>query len=310
MILSTISLIASVSVFALIVAAALSPIESLSWWAGWNDKEAEAEDTPPPAASSNPTDKHFIVYLSGVSTMAGRYLTDREVRFLEQLKVRVPTIEVISDIFPYSPSGAPLLAAPRLFDRFWRMLLARRLKGRSAMSFVANLRNIFQVLVSADNRYGPIFNFGASQVIAEALERHGYRQGSGAPVTIIGYSGGAQIGLGATPFLTFRLDAPVDVIALGGVLASGPGVGAVRKLHRLYGARDGVHRLGYLFFPERWGVYAHSKWNKAKRDGRIIPRKIGRMAHAGPSGYFGVQEAADGRRYVDHTLDAVAGLLT
>ena len=310
MIISTISLIAAISICALIAAAALSPIESLSWWAGWNDKEAEFDDTLPKSVPTSAEEAHFVVYLSGVSTMTGHYLTDREVRFIDQLKQRVPTIEVINDIFPYSPSGAPLLAAPRLLDRFWRLLLARRLKGRTAMSFLANLRNIFQVLVSADNRYGPIFNFGASQVISEALLRHGYQPGSGAPVTIIGYSGGAQIGLGATPFLTSSLDAPVDVIALGGVLASGPGVGAVRKLHRLYGAKDGVHRLGSLFFPERWGVYAHSKWNKAKREGRIIPQSIGVMKHAGPSGYFGVGEAPDGRRYVDHTLDAVAGLLT
>jgi len=308
MIVSTISLIASISVFALIVAAALSPIESLSWWAGWTDKEAE-EDTKPLLVSSSASETKFIVYLSGVSTMAGHYLTDRELRFISQLQERIPTVKVISDIFPYSPSGAPLLAAPRLFDRLWRLLLARRLKGRSAMSFLANLRNIFQVLVSADNRYGPIFNFGASQVIAEALERHGYLIGSSAPVTIIGYSGGAQIGLGATPFLTSQLDAPVDVISLGGVLASGPGVGAVRKLHRLYGAADRVHRLGYFLFPERWGVYAHSKWNKAKKEGRIMPQQIGAMKHAGPKGYFGMRKARDGRQFIDHTIEAVATVL-
>lgn len=310
MIASTLSIIVSISVFSLLIAAALSPIESLSWWAGWNDADA-ADATPVEIEQTTPAhaDRRFIIYLSGISTMAGHYLADQEARFLATLKAHVPDAEIISDIFPYSPSGAPLLASPRLLDKVWRRLLAMRLKGRGAMSALANLRNFFQVLVSADHRYGPIFNLGAAQVIADALERHGYPKGEGAPVTIIGFSGGAQVGLGAAPFLKPALGAPIDLIAIGGVMSSDPGIKSVRAIHRLYGARDGVHKLGAIFFPERWRIFSYSQWNKARRSGKVVAKNIGAMKHSGPRGYFGLQRYDETRRYVDDTVTAVIDAL-
>ncbi|MEL7486247.1 MAG: hypothetical protein AAGJ87_03405 [Pseudomonadota bacterium] len=309
MILSTtLTIIIALCVLSLVVAASLSPIESMSWWAGWSEDDLEADETAPQQTAAQ-SDAQFVIYLSGISTMAGHYLADQEARFIEALRIRTPDAEIISDIFPYAPSGKPLLAAPRILDRFWRAVLAMRLKGRGAVATLANLRNFFQVLVSADQRYGPIFNLGAATVIIEALERHGYQRGSGAPVTIIGFSGGAQVGLGATPFLTSTLAAPIDIIALGGVMASGDGPRAVRKIYRLVGARDVVQRLGALFFPERWRLLDYSAWNEARRNGRIEKRRIGRMKHAGPEGYFGVHAYKEGVRYVDDTLDAVAAIL-
>ncbi len=305
---STISFVASLSLLALLVAAALAPIESLSWWAGWTDEEAGLS-TPVHGPFRDAGDKRFVIYLSGISTMTGHYLADQEARFLERLAERVPDAEIISDIFPYAPSGAPLFAGPRLFERLWRSLMAMRLKGRGAVSALANLRNFFQVLVSADQRYGPIFNLGAATVMIEALERHGYRAGTGAPVTIIGFSGGAQVGVGASPYLRSRLRAPVDVISVGGVIASGPGVEAARTIHHLYGSRDRIERLGVLFFPERWRVFPASIWNRARHSGKIHSRCIGPLLHSGPKGYFGLRDLSAGRRYVDETLDAVAGAL-
>ncbi len=305
---STISTVASLSLFALLVAAALAPVESLSWWAGWTDEEAGL--SPPVHGPLRETpDKRFVIYLSGISTMTGHYLADQEARFLERLASRHPDTEIISDIFPYAPSGAPLFAGPRLLDRLWRSLMAMRLKGRGAVSALANLRNFFQVLVSADQRYGPIFNLGAATVMIEALERHGYRAGSGSAVTIIGFSGGAQIGVGASPYLAARLGAPVDVISIGGVIASGPGVEAARVIHQFYGARDRIERLGVLFFPERWRVFPASIWNRARHSGKIRSRRLGPLMHSGPKGYFGLRQRDPGRRYVDETLDAVSKAL-
>ena len=307
MILSTtIALIAALGVLTLVAAAALSPIESMSWWAGWNENEVQSEQAPPVRARAS-DERLYIVYLSGISTMAGHFLADQEARFLDELRRRMPHAEIVSDIFPYSPSGRPLLAAPRILERFWRTVLAMRLKGRGTVALLANFRNFFQVLVSADQRYGPIFNLGAAQVIAEALRRHGYK--NGASVTLIGFSGGAQVGLGSTPFLKPMLGGPIDLIALGGVMASGEGPRAVRRLHRLYGGRDLLQRLGALIFPERWRLLGFSAWNEARRDGRILDRKIGRQKHAGPEGYFGVHAYREGRRFVDDTLDAVEAIL-
>ena len=311
MISQTLSFILSIGLFSLLIAAALSPIESLSWWAGWNDPEKENAAHAPVETDNRTTDALYVVYLSGISTMTGHYLADQEERFLSALSKRFSDqITIVSDIFPYAPSGEPLLATPRLLQRFWRSLSAMRLKGRGAVAVLANLRNFFQVLVSADHRYGPIFNLGAATVIQEGLERHGYKRGSGAPIILIGFSGGAQIGVGATAYLSTNLAAPIDVIALGGVVSSDPGIASVRKLHRFFGSRDVLHRLGSLFFPERWAIFAYSLWNIAKRDGRIVEKCIGDMAHAGPRGYFGVQRRRDNRRYVDDTLNAVSDAIS
>lgn len=338
MITTTLTLIAFLGVIAFVTAAALSPIESLSWWAGWNEVEtSEAGDDPieplvlermaPPVATEGDAplldasapplldadaavEKRKVIYLSGISVMAGRHLAPQESWFIDALRKRHPNTDIITDVFPYSPTGKTLLHTPRLLGRFWRRAMRLRLKGRGAIAALANWRNFFQVLVSADHRYGPIFNLGASRVLLEALERHDYAFGSGAPVTIIGFSGGAQIGLGAATFLKPRINAPIDIISIGGVMASDHGLNTVRSVYRFYGSRDRMRLMGPLFFAERWAIMRYSDWNQAVRKGVIVSRKIGAMAHAGPRGYFGVQKKSSGNgRYVDDTLDAVSDAL-
>ena len=335
---TTLMLVAILGFFAFLTAAALSPIESLSWWAGWNEVETSEADedlieplvlgrmaSPEPADDDAPlgdwepppllqndgaADQRKIIYLSGISTMAGKFLAPQESWFIDALRKAHPDADVITDVFPYSPSGKTLLHAPRVLVRFWRRAMRMRLRGRGFIAALANWRNFFQVLVSADHRYGPIFNLGASRVLIEALERHGYEFGSGAPVTIIGFSGGAQIGLGAATFLRPRLGAPIDIISIGGVMASDHGFNAVRRVYRLFGSRDRMRLMGSVFFAERWRIMQHSDWNQAIRNGTMITRKIGSMAHAGPRGYFGVQQKASGDgRYVDDTLRAVCDAL-
>ncbi|MEM9014245.1 MAG: CAAX protease, partial [Pseudomonadota bacterium] len=247
MIISTVLVIILwVAAGALLLTAALSPLETLSWWAGWSEDEVGEEEqtkTGPDDQSSSTASpgRVYIVYLSGIATLSGRYLLRREKLFLQGLKTRLPDAAVISDVFPYSPAGVPLLESPRVFDRVWRGVQKLKIQRRSAiLSGLINMRNIFQVMVSADHRYGPIFNQGAAHVIEQALLEAGYERNSGAPVTVIGYSGGGQIGVGAATFLSARLAAPVDVISIGGVIASGPGLAALRRLTMIYGPRDTI----------------------------------------------------------------------
>ena len=54
-----------------------------------------------------------------------------------------------------------------------------------------------QLFVCADRRYGPTYNIGTAREIMRCLQRNGYQIGSGVPVTLIGWSGGAQIAIGA-----------------------------------------------------------------------------------------------------------------
>lgn len=293
--------------FALLLTAALSPLETLSWWAGWT--EEELGETPPAPADGNNHKGRYIVYLSGVASISGQFLLPREKAFIRKLHQRFPDAAIVSGVFPYSPSGQPLLASPRLFDRLWRRVQFFKLRERQTiLAALINLRNIFQVMVSADHRYGPIFNQGAAHVIETVLLKEGYKRGSGALVSIIGYSGGAQVAVGAAPFLSARLQAPIDVISLGGVLASDPGLNYVRCLHHFVGDRDGIERLGAVMFPDRWPAAAYSEWNAARRHGRVKIHKIPGMTHAGVNGYFG-RVPANGVSNAERTIEMIASLI-
>ena len=92
-----------------------------------------------------------------------------------------------------------------------------------------------------------------------ALLEAGYRPDSDAPIIVIGYSGGGQVAIGAAPFLAHRLGAPIDVIAVGGVMASDPGLHFVRRLHHIVGNGDNIQKVGAVMFPERWAAMATCK---------------------------------------------------
>jgi hypothetical protein len=315
--ISTILIVAiSLAVLALLVTAALSPIETLSWWAGWTETEIEQNEVSCVAdrPCAHPADCQpksvYIVYLSGISSLSGRFLIPREKVFVKGLAQHFPDAAVIDDVFPYSPAGVALLASTRLLERVWRFVQRIKLEGRhSVLSLLIHMRNVFQVMISADHRYGPIFNHGAARVIEEALARAGYRQGSGAPVIILGYSGGGQIAVGAAGFLKLHLQAPIDVIAIGGVIASDPGLHVIRRLHYIYADHDNIQKVGAVMFPERWAAMAHSEWNIAKRQGRIVFHKINRMFHAGARGYFGLVKF-DGVTNNQRTLKMVVDILS
>lgn len=292
---------------ALIISAALSPIETLSWWAGWT--EEEIEHTPAPPSPDDGADRRYVVYLSGVASLTGRFLLPREKAFIRKLKKLMPDAVIISDVFPYSPKGETLLSSPRTFDKVWRRVQMLKLDGRQTiLSVLINLRNIYQVMVSADHRYGPIFNQGAARVIEEALIEEGYVRGSGAPVAIIGYSGGAQVAIGAAAFLRARLAAPIDVIGLGGVVASDPGLKYLRTYHHVVGDRDRIERVGAVMFSDRWKIAALSDWNAAMREGRIQHHVMPSMTHAGVKGYFG-RPPVNGISNSERTAEMVAKLL-
>jgi len=293
--------------FALLLTAALSPLETLSWWAGWTEEELDETTPPPPNPDSK--SRRYIVYLSGVASLSGEFLLPRERSFIRKLHKRFPDAVIVSDVFPYSPNGMPLLETPRLFDRIWRRAQMLKLRERESLFHtLINLRNIFQVMVSADHRYGPIFNQGAANVIETALMEDGYHRGSGAPVIIIGYSGGAQVAVGAAAFLKARLNAPIDVISLGGVLASDPGLHYVRKLHHITGDKDNIERVGAVIFPDRWKLMGYSDWNAGKKDGRIEIHRLANMSHAGVKGYFG-RPSVNGVSNAERTLAKIAELI-
>lgn len=287
----------------------LSPLESLRWWADKGEQELVAtfDAVAPEPPHVEPSD-NFVVYLSGVGVLSGDQLSRREAAWLQQLDDALDEWRVISDVFPYSVDNRGLLA--RATVRIWKILDWTRKRWRwNPIHLMINIRNIAQVLVSADPRYGPTFNIGLAQELWRSLQRHGYRPGSGTPVILIGFSGGAQMALGAGWFL-HALGVPVSLISLGGIFADDPGLDRMRHVWHLRGRRDRVQHVGTIAFPGRWPTAPMSPWGRAKREGRITRRVIGPMRHDGPRGYFGRRAFDDrGRSYFDLTCDAVADIL-
>ena len=294
-----------------LLAGVLSPFEALGWWAGWyGDEDGHKQRVTP---SPNPEPVHaarFVVFLSGINSVSGETLAEREIAFLGRLKRELADSDtvLVDDIFPYSVTERPLTGR-RVFSRFWRWALRTKISGAGAARFLINIRNLWQVAVSADSRYGPIYNQGSAEMILNGLKRHGYSVGSGVPVTLIGYSGGGQVALGAAPHLKRAARVPVSIISLGGVMSADPGIEVLEHLYHLYGVRDNVQRLGSIFFPGRW-PFIPSPWNTAKKRGVVELIFMGPPDHTGPGGYLDdASKLPDGRSYLDATVETMTRLI-
>jgi hypothetical protein len=166
-----------------------------------------------------------------------------------------------------------------------------------------------QILISADRRYGPLFNQGVAEVIVNGLMRHGYTLESSAPIFLIGYSGAGQMAVGASGYLKRWLKSPVYVISLGGVFGSDPALLQIDQLYHLVGTRDAVEPW-WIMAPGRWSLFATSEWNRAKRQGRITIVNMGPMRHTGGGGYLDAKKhLQDGREFIDATVDAVSEIV-
>jgi predicted Abi (CAAX) family protease len=252
----------------------------------------------------------YVVYLDGVGQSKYQHLPSVE-RFLEELEIILPDdIRVIKGIMPYSVLNNPL-TVDRPLAFFWRLTEQLRLSDRaSILSFLVNLRNVLVVAVSADQRYGPIYNQGIAQVIHNGLIYHGYQPNSGIPITLIGYSGGGQLSAAAAPFLRDSLKASIDIISLGGVISGNVNLLEAEHLYHLVGKRDIVERLGAVMFPRRWNVFFLSYWNRVKRRGKISFISLGPVGHNVPGGLFDAnRRLPDGRTYLQQTLEWVADII-
>lgn len=290
--------------------AALSPFETLGWWAGWFDDQIHEEAIPsdgllrvvPPQVDS------YVLFLSGVGSTSGETLSYRERGFLERLARQLPNSVIIDDLFPYSVTNLALTSQP-VFARLWRWALRRKMHGPRAAGNLINLRNIFQVCTSIDRRYGPIYNQGVAEVLIHGLMRYQYNPHERTPVILVASSGAAQIALGAVTYLKEWLQASVYVVSVGGVFGSDPGLLAVDHFYHLYGTRDRAVRLARLD-AGRWSFYASSAWNRARRQGRVTEIELPNVRHSGRTGYLDFRtEVSDGKTYVDRTVDIVADIV-
>lgn len=319
--------LAALLISGVLIAGVLAPLGALTWWAGWSRKADRALAGQPPAAalhephrlappnvaSSADQPDHFLVYLSGIGDISGTFLHQAELRLMRDLQEKLPRTTIIHNIFAYSVQNIGLTEEERL-GRFWRWMQEVKLSkaGRAAAlgGVMINGRNLLQVAVSADRRYGPVFSYGTASTIYRGLREAGFEPGAGVPVTLLGYSGGAQVVLGAAQYLKPALDTPLQVISLGGVLADSAGIMAADEVVHLEGARDTVQRQGGYLFPARWPIARTSRWNRALAAGKLRRIATGPMTHNGKHGYLDPEAALDdGRSHLEATVELITGLM-
>jgi hypothetical protein len=311
--LSEIVTLIGIGLVLLVIVWVVAPLESLGWWAGWSKGShtpllrAELEQKARRYRPKDPK-SHYLVYLSGIGMAGTDVLAPDEQDFIQSLQAAMPEAEVIIDVFPYSVTNNPL-TGERALTPLWKKVRDLQLKNPNNLLALLsiNIRNAMQVLVSSDPRYGPIYGLGVAEEIARSLARHGYPIGSRAPVFLIGYSGGGQVSVGATPYLKEIIEAPVYVVTVGGFLTDDPGVRFVDHLHHHYGDKDPLQAMAaYLWFG-RWPAMVQSAWNRALGSGKITRQSIGPMAHNGKGGYYDIHSTLeDGQDFCAATVQAVS----
>ena len=311
-------------VVALCIAGMVAPAEAIGWWRRGRLDETWVHWPSVPEAFARPGDEpddrvpdelpdetgHYLIYLSGIGISSPDELPVVEIPLVRQLAERIGDTTVIWRIYPYSVRNTALTQGRRL-SGLWRTLARWKFEKHRlrAAAFLINLRNAFQLFVSSDRRYGPVFNLAIAQQIAAALVRSGYVPEHRRPVTLLGWSGGAQIAAGAAWYLA-ALGMDVRVLSMAGILSSDPGLDRAKQIWHLRGAADRVQAVGNVLFPRRWPVFRNSEWNRARRDGRLRVITIPLLRHTGPGGYFAAAPLLpDGRKPSQTAADSILAVL-
>ncbi len=302
-----------IGILAIAVAGLLAPLETLGWWAGWYNDEIDTTVNVGTLAEPIQDDQsisRYVIYLDGIGQSSSEYLPDVE-DFLDALTPALPDdMALIRGLMTYSVLNNPL-NEDRPLAFLWRLADKLRFANpASILGLMVNIRNVLIVSVSADRRYGPLYNQGIAQIMYNSLLKNGYPLGSGIPVTLIGYSGGGQMSTAAAPFLRRAIDAPISVISLGGVISGNCNVLKLEHLYHLVGEKDSVEKLGPIMFPGRWPLFPLSYWNRAKHLGKISLISLGPVGHQVPGGMMDPKAyLPDGHSHLQHTIDYILRIL-
>lgn len=294
----------------------ISPVGTLVWWLNQTaesfgvktnrSKRLPSAQTPKTASQTSFIDC-YIIFLPGVGDFSANQLTPGEEIFLKDLSKLHPNCAVVSDVFPYSVANESL-EGRRFLAPVWRF--ANEADGwLSIADVLIKIRNLWRFAISVDPRYGKIYNQGiADAIISRMNAAHpiGDRSHQPLKIILIGTSGGAQVALGAAPYLKEWLNSKIAVVSVGGVFAGTDGFNAAKNVYHLQGRQDWVEDIGSFLFPSRWPWTVASPFNQAVQQGHFTVQTIGSQAHDGESGYFGTNQAKpQGVTYVELTLDAV-----
>lgn len=290
----------------------LAPVGTIVWWLKHNRELGlkqrspilpETDPTIPPKAS---TINCYIIYLPGVGDFSSDQLTPGEEWFLDRLAQQHPNCVTVRNVFPYSVANQDL-NNKGLLNQLWQW--AKQADGwLKDADVLIKIRNLWRFAISADDRYGLIYNQGIADTIIERMNAvYPLPRSEQKPLKIIlmGTSGGVQVALGAVEYLEKWLNAQLIVVSMGGTFDGENGFKTVDQVYHLKGKRDWVEDIPKFVFASRWPVTVGSPFNQARRQGRYKALSSGSHTHDGEEGYFGLAIAPSGVSYVKLTLQKV-----
>ncbi|MEV0220940.1 hypothetical protein [Streptomyces sp. NPDC050704] len=284
---------------ALLAEGLLARYEVLAYGAGWRTPTTELPQGVPyarGAAPEGPPDA-YLVYLDGIGKRRVRDSRDGG-QLVKAVLAGAPELRVLGQVQPYSPLADPLADRP-----VWAWL-------RRRVGLLLFLHNVMQTFVAADHRYRPLYNRAVGSQIATQLRLAGYQSGSGIPVVLLSYSGGAQVATGAVDELHTQLHAPLLLIMFGGFHNGANDLTHAEHVHQLTSANDRIERVGSWIFPQRRRLFRRSGWNRAVRAGKITVHRLDPATHVGPRSYISpTAQLPDGRSHLDRTADTVIALV-
>ncbi|GFE71108.1 hypothetical protein CFPU101_37180 [Chroococcus sp. FPU101] len=243
----------------------------------------------------------YIIYLPGVGDFSSDQLTPGEEWFLDRLAQQHSNCVTVRDVFPYSVANQDL-------NEQYFMTPVWQWAKQNNTDVLIQIRNLWRFAISADDRYGRIYNQGIADTIIERMNAvHPLPRSQPQPLKIIliGTSGGVQVALGAVYYLDQWLKAKITVVSLGGTFDGENGFEEVDRVYHLRGQRDWVEDLPSIVFPSRWPITVGSPFNQAHCQERYTALSSGTHTHDGKEGYFGMASAPSGVPYVQLTLQIV-----
>lgn len=301
----------------LLVWGVFSPVGTLVWWLNQSAeslglKNQQTKKLPTGGASNSSRScaiDCYIIFLPGVGDFSADQLTPGEEFFLSSLTKAHPNCVAVADVFPYSAANESL-GGRRVLAPLWQA--AERADGWFENADVLiKIRNLWRFAISADERYGPVYNRGIADAIVERMNAtHPIPNNpESLKLVLIGTSGGAQVALGAVPHLEDWFNSEIIVISIGGDFDGEVGFTEAEHVYHLQGRRDWVEDISRFVFPSRWAWTIGSPFNQARQQGRYTTRVSGPHAHSGDEGYFGEKTIDQtNTTYVELTLKEVQQL--
>ncbi|MEM8505297.1 MAG: hypothetical protein AAF716_19355 [Cyanobacteria bacterium P01_D01_bin.1] len=297
----------------------LAPVTTILWWLnqtaaslGFEAKENEKPDVLQPQALAQDDSlatniNCYLVFLPGVGNFSPNEIAEGEEYFIDQLASRHDNCVAVKDVFPYSVNNRDL-SDQNVLTPLWE---AAKDSDRFPGQVFIQIRNLWRFAISADDRYGPVYNLSVARTIVERMHMAHPIVRSDQPVNLVlvSTSGGTQVALGASDHLHDWLDeARITVVSIGGAFEGREGFNQASHVYHFYGDRDWVTDLPHVLFPARWPFVVGSPVNQAQRENRYTVCNSGDSEHTGEEGYFGEAIAYNNTSYLEQTLAEVAQL--